>query len=87
MGGLMLKWILDRGWDGMDWIGLTQDSDQWRALVNIVMNLWVPLNVGKFLSSCITGSFSRSAQLHGVSYVSTLIATMIFLYFLSQAKS
>jgi hypothetical protein len=30
------------GWDGMDWIDLAQDSDQWRALVNAVMNLWVP---------------------------------------------
>jgi hypothetical protein len=30
------------GWDGMDWIDLAQDRDQWRALVNTVMNLWVP---------------------------------------------
>jgi hypothetical protein len=30
------------GWDGMDWIDLTEDRDQWRALVNVVMNLWVP---------------------------------------------
>jgi hypothetical protein len=29
------------GWDGMDWINLAQDRDQWRALVNTVMNLWV----------------------------------------------
>jgi hypothetical protein len=27
------------GWDGVDWIDLDQDSDQWRALVNMVMNL------------------------------------------------
>jgi hypothetical protein len=27
------------GWVGMDWIDLTQGSDQWRALVNTVMNL------------------------------------------------
>jgi hypothetical protein len=29
------------GWDGVDWIDLAQDRDQWRALVNIVMNLRV----------------------------------------------
>jgi hypothetical protein len=30
------------GWDGMDWIDLAQNRDQWRALVNTVMNLWTP---------------------------------------------
>jgi hypothetical protein len=30
------------GWDGMDWIDLAQDRDQWTALVNTIMNLWVP---------------------------------------------
>jgi hypothetical protein len=45
---------------GMDWIDLAQDRDQWRALVN---------TVGKFLSSCTTGGFSRRAQLHGISWL------------------
>jgi hypothetical protein len=30
------------GWDGMDWTDLAQYRDQWRALVNTVMNLRVP---------------------------------------------
>jgi hypothetical protein len=29
-------------WEGVDWIYLAQDRDKWRALVNPVMNLWVP---------------------------------------------
>jgi hypothetical protein len=30
------------GWDGMDWIDLAQDRDQWRALVNTARSLRVP---------------------------------------------
>jgi hypothetical protein len=32
--------LRETGWDGMDWIELAQD--QWRALVNAVMNFRVP---------------------------------------------
>jgi hypothetical protein len=28
--------LKDTGWDGVDWIDLAQDRDQWRALVNTV---------------------------------------------------
>jgi hypothetical protein len=31
--------LAERGLGGMDWIHLAQDRDQWRALVNTVMNL------------------------------------------------
>jgi hypothetical protein len=30
------------GWGDVEWIGLAQDRDGWRALVNSVLNLWVP---------------------------------------------
>jgi hypothetical protein len=30
------------GWGGVDWIGLAQDRNRWRALVNSVLNLRVP---------------------------------------------
>jgi hypothetical protein len=30
------------GWDGMDWIDLSQDGDKYKALVKTVMNLRVP---------------------------------------------
>jgi hypothetical protein len=30
------------GWGGMDWIDLAQNRNQWRSLVNTIMNLRVP---------------------------------------------
>jgi hypothetical protein len=34
--------VLEISWGGVDWIGLAQDRDNWRALMNAVMNLRVP---------------------------------------------
>jgi hypothetical protein len=34
------------GCDGMDWIDLAQDRDQWRALLNTVMNIGCHKMVG-----------------------------------------
>jgi hypothetical protein len=34
--------VREIGWGGMDWIYLALDRDQWRDLVNTVMNLRVP---------------------------------------------
>jgi hypothetical protein len=34
--------LQDVGWEGMNSIDLAQDRERWQALVNAVMNLWVP---------------------------------------------
>jgi hypothetical protein len=34
--------LREREWDGMDWIGLAHDMDEWKALVNTVMSLRLP---------------------------------------------
>jgi hypothetical protein len=34
--------LREMGWDGMDWIDVAQDRDQWRALLKAVMNLRIP---------------------------------------------
>jgi hypothetical protein len=47
VGGHIKIDLREIGWDGVDWIDLAQDRDQWRALLNMVINL----NAEKFLSS------------------------------------
>ena len=34
--------VKETGSGSVDWIHLAQDKDKWRAVVNMVMNLWVP---------------------------------------------
>jgi hypothetical protein len=34
--------LRDIGWDGVEWIDMAQDRDQYRALVNTVLKLRVP---------------------------------------------
>jgi hypothetical protein len=60
---IILRWIF-RKWNvgDMDWIELAQDTDRWRAL----MNLRVPSNAANFLTSCKPVRFSRRTLLHGV---------------------
>jgi hypothetical protein len=41
----------DIGWGGVDWIGLANDMNKWRAFVNAVTNLRTPRNSGKLVAS------------------------------------
>jgi hypothetical protein len=34
--------LRETGWDDVDWIDMVQDRDQWRALMNTILNLRVP---------------------------------------------
>jgi hypothetical protein len=45
LGRLKRRWVdnikmdlREIGWDGVDWIDVAQNRDQWRALVNTVLN-------------------------------------------------
>jgi hypothetical protein len=56
----------------MDWIDLAQDRNQWRALVNTIMNLQFPYSVGKLFNGCITG-----ASPAGLSSMEVVISIII----------
>jgi hypothetical protein len=52
LGRARRRWVDDikidlreRGLDGMDWINLAEDRDQWRALVNTAMILFMVMNL------------------------------------------
>jgi hypothetical protein len=74
LGGSRCRWVdnikmdlVGIRWGVVDWIGLTQDMYKRRVLVNAVMNLWVPLNMGKLSSGYTTGGLSCGTQPHRVS--------------------
>ena len=55
------------GWGSTDYIAVAECRARWRAVVDVVMNLWVPLNAGNFLTECGSVSCARRTLLHGVS--------------------
>jgi hypothetical protein len=59
--------LKETGWKVVDWMYLAQGKDEWHALVNMIMNLWVPWKEGNFLASQVIIRFSRRTLLHEVS--------------------
>jgi hypothetical protein len=47
--GLLITVAREIGWGGMNWIRLTHNRDQWRALVNTVMNFQVSREYWEFM--------------------------------------
>jgi hypothetical protein len=72
-------------WYGMNWIDVAQDRNQCRALVNSVLNIRVPQNAGKLLSSCTIGGTGTtlpsvknfSSNLLLISLTSELLVTSV----------
>jgi hypothetical protein len=50
------------GMDVADWMYLSQDQNQWRALINTVMNLQVPQKTENFLTSWLTDWLTDSQE-------------------------
>jgi hypothetical protein len=62
-------YLREVGWSAVDWIGLAQDRNRWRALANSVLDLWVPKNSGQLSSGLTFAGLSSSAQLHIVGWL------------------
>jgi hypothetical protein len=60
--------LTEIGLGAMNRIDLVQDRDKRRVVVNTVMNLRVSQNFGEFFNKRATESFTRTIQLHTVSY-------------------
>jgi hypothetical protein len=52
------------GWEGVDWMHMAQNRDQWQALVTTAINLQVQKKQNIFR---LTISFSRRTLFHGIS--------------------
>jgi hypothetical protein len=60
-----IKMDLQEVGGGVDRFHLAEDREMWRAIVNAVMNLRFPYNVGNFVTSRVTGSFSGLCFMDG----------------------
>jgi hypothetical protein len=51
LGRPRCRWKILAIMEGVDWIYVTQNRDQWQALVNMVMTIRIPYTAQHFLTS------------------------------------
>jgi hypothetical protein len=56
--------IKETGWEGVDYIHLALHKDQWQALVNTAIILWLPYNARNFMASQATMRFTKKTSMH-----------------------
>jgi hypothetical protein len=66
----------ETGREDVDWINLGKDKAQWQAVVNTVMDLWVPYKMGNFFTIWAAVCL-LSVVLHGVSSIAAAAAFML----------
>jgi hypothetical protein len=54
------------GYEGVGWIHLAEDREQWQCVVSMVINLQGPESAENFLSGRASIVFSKRTRLHGV---------------------
>jgi hypothetical protein len=64
--------LLQLEWGDVDWVGLAQNRNRWRPLLNSVLSLRVPKNAGKLSRVLTTRDLSSAAQFLKVSLVMIL---------------
>jgi hypothetical protein len=51
--------LRETGWEDIDWIGLVEVRDREGGLVKPIMNIRIPQNFGKLLSSCTLAAYQK----------------------------
>ena len=63
----------------MDWIHLDRDRNKSCALVNMIMNLWIPWNAWHFFPYWGNGSFSRKTLPHDIDWLTLSVEYKLYI--------